>query len=147
MSKSYEVNGGQVLRDGEPIANYDKNTGKLDFLPDKARFRAPVVEFLRSLDLPVEAPTGKTVKKSGVPADLAPKADSEAAEAPQGEDEATDEVVTISKAELEAMKAKLAAVATVEKQADALSTGISKKVVFCPPSEKIFDPEVGHIRG
>lgn len=144
MSKNYEVNAGQVLRNGEPIANYDQTTGKLDFLPDMARFRAPVVEFLRSIDLPVEAPTGKTVKKSGVPAAVSGEAEAKPEEAAA---EPKDEVVTISKAELEAMKEKLASVATVEKQADALSAGISKKVVFCPPGEKILDSETGWVRG
>lgn len=146
MSKSYEVNGGQVLRDGEPIANYDQDTGKLDFLPDKARFRAPVVEFLRSLDLPVEAPTGKTVKKSGVPAAVE-KPVSEPSEAPQSDSEASGDTVTVSKEEFEAMKAKLAEIATAQKSADTLSQKVAQKVTFCPPSEKILDPETGWVRG
>ena len=57
---TFEVSAGKILRNGEAIAEYDE-AGKLDFYPDKARFRAPVVAFLKSMDLPVE--TGTVTKK------------------------------------------------------------------------------------
>lgn len=144
MSKAYEVNGGQVLRNGELIANYDEASGSLDFLPDMARFRAPVVEFLRSKGLNVAS--GSVTKKSGVPSQPE-KPDSGPSGASQNDPEGSGDTVTVSKAELAAMKAKLAELTAARTQSDAVSENIQRKVVFCPPQDKIFDPEVGHIRG
>lgn len=50
---SYTLAGNQILRNGEPVANYERETGALDFLPAMDRFRAPVVKFLNENELPI----------------------------------------------------------------------------------------------
>lgn len=50
---NYILTGKTILRDDVPVANYDSDTGSLDFLPDLAKYRAPVVRFLREKGLPV----------------------------------------------------------------------------------------------
>lgn len=49
MSKEYALNEGNVTRGGEVLATYNAETKVLDFLPGKAKYRAPVVRFLRSI--------------------------------------------------------------------------------------------------
>jgi len=58
----------QILRGETPIAEYDRETGKLDFLPDCAKFRAPVVRWIKTQGFTVGkvAKQGEAVK-SGKP--------------------------------------------------------------------------------
>jgi len=53
--KDYSLEVTQLIRDGEQIAEYDRESGKLDFLPDCAKYRVPGVRFIRSLGHPVGA--------------------------------------------------------------------------------------------
>lgn len=56
MSKNaYSVAEGHVLRGTEKVAAYDSKTGTLDFLSGKASYRGPVVKFLKSQNLPIDA--------------------------------------------------------------------------------------------
>lgn len=129
---SFEVSGGTVLRNGEPIADYDETTGLLDFYPDKARFRAPVVSFLKGMNLPVE--TGTVSKKSKAPASQPQEASQDASEAP-GDGEVAKAMEVLRKA------------GKLPDAASSLEDRLASKVKVAPPGERIIDPEAGWVRG
>lgn len=133
---TFEVSAGKVLRNGEAIADYDES-GKLDFYPDKARFRAPVVAFLKSMDLPVE--TGTVTKKENKPVDAPaqPQKPSQDASEEPGEDEVAKAMEVLRKA------GKLPEAAKADDVADRLA----KKLPMASPQDRILDPEHGWVRG
>lgn len=55
MSKvTYSLENGQILRDGIAIADYDSESGLLDFHEGLANFRAPVVRWLNGQGMKVD---------------------------------------------------------------------------------------------
>ncbi len=144
MSKGYELTEGMILRDGEPVANYNKDTGSLDFLPDMAKFRAPVVRFLKDMELPVAQPSGTVTRKTNVPEDAVPapsEAAQSASEAP-GEDEVAKAMEVLRKA------GKLPAEApAVSPGQVALEKRLTEKVTKGMIGEPVIDPVHGWVRG
>ena len=139
----YELNAGKILRNGEVIADYANGT--LDFLPGMAKYRMPVVKFLKEQGHTIAESTGTVTRKSGVPAEAA----QEPATATQNEDQ-TEVVATVSADEFEALKRELAEARAQLAQASkpaGIEQRITERVKFAPPSEKICDPEQGWIRG
>lgn len=68
MSKvTYSVADGHVLRGTEKVAAYNSKTGELEFLPDMANYRAPVVRFLREQNLPAEVPPDRPAEAGNEP--------------------------------------------------------------------------------
>jgi hypothetical protein len=83
---SYTLAGGQILRNNEPVANYDRDTGALDFLPAMDRFRAPVVKFLNENELPIAPQTPPAPEAEKRPATTPPPVPPAAVvEAPAGQ--------------------------------------------------------------
>jgi hypothetical protein len=70
MSK-YTILDSKIYRDGEPVANYDANAKKLDFLEGMDRFRAPVVRFVNTLPL-VDDPATASALAEPAPEEAAP---------------------------------------------------------------------------
>lgn len=140
----YELNGDTILRDGNPVANYNRETGSLDFLPDMAKYRMPVVKFLKAMDLPVAQPTGNVTRKTNVPEDAVPD-DSKAAQSDseaQAEDEVAKAKEVLRKAGLLPAEAPVVSDAQV-----ALEKRLTEKVVKGMVGEPICDPVHGWIRG
>jgi hypothetical protein len=138
---TFEVSAGKVLRNGEAIADYDES-GKLDFYPDKARFRAPVVAFLKSMDLPVE--TGTVTKKENKPVDApaqAQKPSQDASEEP-GEEEVAKAMEVLRKAG----KAPAEAAPVVSSGQVDLEKRLTEKVVGSMSRDPILDPQEGRVR-
>lgn len=76
MSKvTYDVADGHVRRDGIAVAEYDSETGLLDFLEGMANFRAPVVRWLNKQGMKVDV-------APDIPEPGAPKPPEQAAPAP-----------------------------------------------------------------
>jgi len=64
MSNEYSIRVNEVLRGETPVATYDRETGQLDFLPEMARYRVPVVKFLKSENFKIASkPSAKKAEK------------------------------------------------------------------------------------